>query len=175
VRWWRAALLVAIVAVLTVVLANAAGAHTSEAQQEWYDQWTQRAKLGLTPELIAELTDFQRRHEPPSVTVTNRTPNRSAPTWAGSPGVEQWRGLVASHDGWDVDTMLCLMEHESRGVPTAVNPSSGAAGLLQIMPFWWDHYGGDRFDPVTNVSVGHLIWQQQGYQAWSPYNRGLCR
>jgi hypothetical protein len=89
--------------------------------------------------------------------------------------VESWRALVASYFGDRTDTALCLMWYESRGNPEAVNPTSGAAGLFQIMPFWWDHYGGDRFDPETNTRVAKLIYDQQGWRAWSPYNRGLCR
>lgn len=88
--------------------------------------------------------------------------------------VEQWRGLVAAYFS-DVDRALCLMSHESGGNPNARNPSSGAAGLFQVMPFWWEKYGGDRYDPETNVRVASLIYQQQGWSAWSPYNRGLCR
>lgn len=172
----RALLLVLTIAIITIVLADLAGAHTDEAKAEWYDQWQHRASRGLTPDLLDELLDFQRRHEPTSVTVTKRTPSPSAGKWAGSPGVEQWRPMVANYfPASAVDTMLCLMHHESKGVPTATNPSSGAAGLFQVMPFWWDHYGGDRYDPERNTQVARWIWDQQGYRAWSPYNRGLCR
>jgi soluble lytic murein transglycosylase-like protein len=67
------------------------------------------------------------------------------------------------------------MDHESGGDPDALNPTSSAAGLFQVMPFWWDHYGGDRFNPETNVRVAALIKADQGWTAWSPYNRGECR
>ena len=90
--------------------------------------------------------------------------------------VEQWRPLVAAHFPPDtVDTMLCLMGYESGGNPEAQNPNSTAAGLFQIMGFWWDEYGGDRYDPETNVALARTIYDQQGYGAWNPYNRGLCR
>lgn len=92
----------------------------------------------------------------------------------GTFDVEQWRTLVADVWGSDTDRALCIIEHESGGNPNAVNPSSGAAGLFQVMPFWWDYYGGDRFDPQTNINVAHLIYLQQGWGAWNVYNDGKC-
>ena len=90
--------------------------------------------------------------------------------------VEQWRTLVAQYfQPEQVDTMLCLMQHESGGNPNADNPNSSAAGLFQIMGFWWDKYGGNTYDPETNVALARVIYDQQGYGAWNPYGRGLCR
>ena len=90
--------------------------------------------------------------------------------------VEQWRPLVAAHFPTDaVDRMLCLMFYESGGNPNAQNPNSSAAGLFQIMGFWWDEYGGDRYDPETNVALARTIYDLQGYGAWNPYNNGYCR
>lgn len=103
-----------------------------------------------------------------------RTATRTVFRGVGS-NVEQWRPLVAAYfPAETVNTMLCIMAGESGGNPDARNPSSGAAGLFQVMPFWWDHYGGDRYDPETNVRVAKLIWEQQGYGAWSVWNRGKC-
>ena len=87
--------------------------------------------------------------------------------------VEQWRGLVSAYFS-DVEKALCVIKYESGGNPNAKNPSSGAAGLFQIMPFWWDAYGGDRYDPETNVALAAVILGQQGWGAWSVVNRGLC-
>jgi soluble lytic murein transglycosylase-like protein len=97
----------------------------------------------------------------------------------GTGGLGRWSGLVAAHFApEDRDRVLCLMGHESGGNPTAVNPSSGASGLMQVMPFWADHYGYARsalFDPAVNLRVARLIRDSQGWTAWAPYNRGLCR
>jgi hypothetical protein len=168
-----------VVVLIVITLAIPVSAHDAEAQAEWYAEWSEKAALGITPELIAEMVDFQRRHEPPSVTVTKPTPSPSA----GNPGtftgmgqdVAQWTPLVEAYFPADeVTTALCVMRWESGGNPNAVNASSGAAGLFQIMPFWWDHYGGNRYDPDTNVRTARLIWDQQGWAGWSAYNRGRC-
>lgn len=151
-----------------------AGAHAPDEQTDWWADWNHRTRIagGLTSDLLAEAVDFARKHGEHDEVGSSRT---RTPLVVSS-SAEPWRDLVAAHFPADaVDTMLCLLWAESRGDPGAVNPSSGAAGLFQIMPFWWDHYGGDRFDPATNVRVARLIWDQQGYGAWSPWNRGACR
>lgn len=93
--------------------------------------------------------------------------------------VEQWRPLVAGHfNPGDVDRVLCLMGKESGGNPDARNTSSGASGLMQIMPFWAGEYGvsrADLFTPEINLYIARKIRDSQGWGAWSPYNRGECR
>lgn len=163
---------------IVMMFVTSANAHTADEQAEWYDQWWQQARLGITPALLDELVDFQRRHAQVSHGPSEPAqPASASGVFRGmGAGVEQWRSVVAAHFPPNaVDTMLCLMRYESGGNPNAVNPTSGAAGLFQIMPFWWSHYGGDRYNPDTNVDVARRIFDQQGYSAWSPWNRGLCR
>lgn len=107
----------------------------------------------------------------PKIIYLAPQPSRSMGT-----NVEQWRTLVETYFPPEtVDTMLCLMGYESGGNPDAQNPNSSAAGLFQIMGFWWDKYGGNRYDPETNVQVARKIYDIQGYGAWNPYNNGYCR
>lgn len=65
----------------------------------------------------------------------------SAPRFsrAPSPGVEKWRPLVEAYfqPEW-VEWAMRIMECESRGDPYAQNPSSGAAGLFQHLPKYWE-------------------------------------
>lgn len=54
-------------------------------------------------------------------------------------GVEQWRALIGSEldkSGYPLPSELveAVMHRESRGRVGAVNPSSGASGLMQVMP-----------------------------------------
>lgn len=74
---------------------------------------------------------------------------------------------------YEVDPALvrAIIELESGGQPDAVNPTSGAMGLMQIVPATWDaqvaemhlYFGTtpemkpmDPFDPYDNVRVG--LW-----------------
>jgi len=92
---------------------------------------------------------------------------------------EWWRPMVALYfDPGDVDRAICLMEKESGGDPNARNPSTDAAGLMQVMPFWAKIHGytyDELFNPGINLWVASRIRDQQGWLAWSPYLRGVCR
>jgi len=92
---------------------------------------------------------------------------------------EWWRPLVALYfEPADVDRAMCLMDLESSGDPDARNTSTGAAGLMQVMPFWAEATGyryAELFDPGINIWVARQIRDQQGWRAWSPYVRGSCR
>lgn len=94
--------------------------------------------------------------------------------------VERWRPLVrAEFPPSEVETALCIIRHESAGRPNADNPRSSARGLFQVLgSLWAPHYGVSRsalYDPVTNTRIARDIWDEQGWRAWSPYQRGLCR
>jgi hypothetical protein len=93
--------------------------------------------------------------------------------------VEEWRPLVAGHFPPEaVDTALCLMERESAGNPNAQNPSSGASGLFQVLPSWADNFGFrpvDLFVPEHNVWVARQLYDDGGWNHWSPWLRGECR
>jgi|SRR5262245_55003131 len=75
--------------------------------------------------------------------------------------------------GWSADqwsTLSYIMYRESRCNPGAYNGSSGASGLLQIMPMWADDCGGGSlFDPWFNLRCGLHILAAQGWGAWSTY------
>jgi soluble lytic murein transglycosylase-like protein len=97
-----------------------------------------------------------------------------------SSDVEEWRPLVAGHfEPEDVDRVLCLMEHESGGNPNAANPRSSARGLMQVMASVWadefDVTWDQLYEPEINLYVARQILDRQGFTAWAPYNRGLCR
>jgi soluble lytic murein transglycosylase-like protein len=93
--------------------------------------------------------------------------------------VERWRPLVAGvFPAAEVEAALCIIRHESGGNPDADNPRSSAKGLFQVLgSMWAPHYGVSQtelFDPVTNVQIASDIWENQGWSAWSPYQRGSC-
>jgi Transglycosylase SLT domain len=93
--------------------------------------------------------------------------------------VEQWRGLVTSYFGdvGGVEVALCLMSFESGGNPGATNPSSGASGLMQVLPSWAEVFGVTRdalYDPDTNLNISRALYDDGGWGHWSPWNRGEC-
>lgn len=94
--------------------------------------------------------------------------------------VDRWRPLVATQfPAKEVDTALCIIEHESGGDPEADNPRSSARGLFQVLgSLWASHYGVSRselYDPIVNTVIAADIWEKHGWEAWSPYQRGACR
>jgi hypothetical protein len=165
-----------IAALLLMCLCLPAQAHTKTEQEAWYETWALRVEVrgGITDALIAEYLDFQERHEAkPHGSVSTVGPTDTTHRGMGT-NTEQWRGLVAVYFGNETDRALCVMERESGGNPDARNPTSGAAGLFQIMPFWWEAYGGDRYDPIDNTALAKRIRDEQGWTAWAAYNRGGC-
>ena len=82
---------------------------------------------------------------------------------------DEWLGTVSALYMVDPDIVRAIIERESNGRADAVNPETGAAGLMQIMPRTWDAqvsemsnlYGistedMDPLDPYDNVRVG--LW-----------------
>lgn len=67
---------------------------------------------------------------------------------------------------WAVERMARIAKCESNFLPTAVNPSSGAAGIWQIMPGWKKTWPGNYLDAWTNGAVAYQIWLVQGFGAW---------
>lgn len=151
---------------------STAGADPLECDGAWEHLATivgQEDRRGLTIERIEQINEH--------IPVVEACADDSVGEWDSD--VDRWGPLVASYfNPEDVDRALCLMELESAGDPEARNPSSGASGLMQVMPFWAGYFGyspSDLFEPWTNLEVAARIRDQQGWGAWSPYVRGLCR
>ncbi len=69
-----------------------------------------------------------------------------------------WHQLLARYP-WDTGLAYQVMMCESRGDPGAVNASSGATGLFQIL--------GGPSDPVANVALAYDMYSHRGWQPWS--------
>lgn len=156
------------VLVLTMTAGTAFG-NDVEDLDIWMQAWVSQADTGLTADLITEFQEVRDRH--PWYFNTGVDTNTD---------VEYWRPLVAAY--WPADTVdraLCLIDLESRGDPNADNPRSTARGLFQILGSLWAPYFGvspdDLYNPEVNVRLARQIYDLQGWSAWTPYIRGLCK
>lgn len=78
-----------------------------------------------------------------------------------------WRGLP--------EHFLVVIDRESHCQPGAVNASSGALGLTQVMPFWLRALcpmevactEADLLSPDANLDAAAVIYAAQGPAAWS--------
>lgn len=185
--WWLVFVTALVAAIVVVAGVDAALAHDTAEITEWEDDWERQVReaRGLSPDLIAQMLEFEANHAWYYAPAPPESHRMASPGLSGGyvdssttfpAAVEQWRPLVAGHfRPGDVDTALCLMWHESKGNPSARNPRSTATGLFQVLAFWSDHFGLDPTVPEHNTYMAAQIRDLQGWAAWSPYNRGLCR
>ena len=78
-----------------------------------------------------------------------------------------WRPCVRYY--WpasQVEKCLRTIRRESGGNPRAVNPSSGAAGLLQFLPSWW-RGKWDAFVGWVNIKMGAALYRSSGWAPWA--------
>ena len=68
----------------------------------------------------------------------------------------------------------CVIQAESGGNPSAVNPSSGAGGLYQFLPSTWQALGFSGLPQNASVAEQNAAfakeYAQSGGSAWSPYD-----
>lgn len=146
--------------------ARAEWAKQEAARQAALEAETRRQEAELARQLAATTsttTTTTTTAPPVGATTTTTTTTTTAGSgfstddggysYSPSGGVEQWRSLLTSVFarwgldrekcgpngclGSHVDDALTIMWCESRGVPFAVNPSSGTTGLFQHRPVYW--------------------------------------
>ena len=92
--------------------------------------------------------------------------------------VERWRsdvrGALAEYGLSDEeDRFMRVMWCESRVDPDAVNAESGASGLMQHIPRYWDDrarsagfQGASPFDPIANIYASVWLLDVGGWSHW---------
>ena len=172
-------------------LALPAQSHSPSALNEWLVDWEQRTLLEkVLPEsgvmelqlflsdLTNEYLDMRERHPWWNGLYTEIRETTTSFNGIGQ-DVEQWRSLVSIYFS-DVETALCIMDHESGGNPLAKNDLSSAAGLFQFLQSTWDdmvplsitkglYASGAPYDPEKNVRAAAWLQQAEGWSQWSPY------
>lgn len=128
---------------------------------------------------------------PPTSSVTTTQPTTPTTSGGGDGGgggpwdhpesVEQWRSLVSQFfPASRVEEALRVIDCESNGNPSAVNPYSGASGLFQFLPSTWATtapnagYGGaSALDPEANIATAAWLanrYQELGYSYWHAWS-----
>jgi hypothetical protein len=107
---------------------------------------------------------------PPSAPAQQAAPLAAAP--AAAPAPVQSSGIVGT--GGMSAFQTCVIQRESGGNSSAVNPSSGAGGLYQFLPSTWQALGHSGLPENASVAEQNQAFQQQyarsGTAAWAPYD-----
>ncbi len=81
---------------------------------------------------------------------------------------------ATSYRGAPGSFQACVIQRESSGNPSAVNPSSGAGGLYGFLPSTWHALGFPGLPENAPVSVQNEAfakeYAQSGTSAWAPYD-----
>lgn len=91
---------------------------------------------------------------------------KEIPVTKDSPIEDQIRAAFGAEGDIAVKVARC----ESHLNPKAVNKSSSARGLFQIMQSWHKIDQKWLFDPVINIQVAHKLYQEQGWTPWAASN-----
>jgi hypothetical protein len=85
-------------------------------------------------------------------------------------GVNVGRWIWLADDvGWPSSQwsqLMYVVHRESGGNPRACNSSSGASGLMQFLPAWWQGKW-NPYNPRVNLRHGCLAWKVSGWQHWA--------
>ena len=98
---------------------------------------------------------------------------RFAPSVRGGDPAERWREVVSVYP-WDADTAIAIVRCESRGDESAVNETSGAQGLFQVLPQTWQRLANtihgtwvSLLDGQVNTRTAFALYE--AFNGWSPW------
>jgi resuscitation-promoting factor RpfC len=93
---------------------------------------------------------------------------------ASSAPAEAPESSSASYSGAPGSFQACVIQAESGGNASAVNPSSGAGGLYQFLPSTWQALGFSGLPQDASVAEQNAAFQKEyaesGTGAWSAYD-----
>jgi len=111
-----------------------------------------------------------------AVTAPAPAPLEAAPAPASAPvsTAPASTAPAASYNGASGSYQACVIQAESGGNPSAVNPSTGAGGLYGFLPSTWQALGHSGLPENASVAEQNQAFQQEyaqsGGSAWSAYD-----
>lgn len=146
---------------------NALPAGTMLRLSSWHPDkaWVAEAALAAIPK------PPKPRPVPASAVVPAPAPAADAPAAAQAPSAPVTaQPAVSGGSGFQA----CVIQAESGGNPSAVNPSSGAGGLYGFLPSTWQGLGHSGLPENASVAEQNQAFQQEyaqgGASAWAPYD-----
>jgi hypothetical protein len=107
---------------------------------------------------------------PPPAPVQQAAPVAAAPAAAPAPVASSGTVGTAGMSSFQA----CVIQRESGGNPSAVNPSSGAGGLYGFLPSTWQALGHSGLPENASVAEQNQAFQQEfaqsGTAAWAPFD-----
>ena len=126
-----------------------------------------RAALAAIPAPQPAAAPAPAPHQASTATVTSDAPAVSTPAPAPAQAAASYSGAPGSFQS-------CVIQAESGGTPSAVNPASGAGGLYGFLPSTWQALGFSGLPENAPVSVQNAAfakeYAQSGTSAWAPYD-----
>ncbi|HUY47435.1 MAG TPA: transglycosylase family protein [Streptosporangiaceae bacterium] len=105
----------------------------------------------------------------PATTATVTSDAPATATAASAPAQ-----AAASYGGTPGSFQSCVIQAESSGNPSAVNPASGAGGLYGFLPSTWQALGFPGLPENASVAEQNAAFAKQyaqsGTSAWAPYD-----
>ncbi len=116
--------------------------------------------------------------EPTPTPIPEPTPTPELLDTVYEQSIERWRrtvrGALSEYGLVDQeDNFMRVLWCESRGDPNALNQESGASGLMQHIPRYWEErarlsgfQGASPFDPVANIYAAVWLLDIGGWEHW---------
>jgi len=132
----------------------------------------QQLKVAGRPAMTPAIVRAAMAAVPQPVAVPAPEPVSQAPAASAAPA--QAPAQASSYSGAPGSFQSCVIQAESGGNASAVNPSSGAGGLYQFLPSTWQALGFSGLPQNASVAEQNAAfakeYAQSGSSAWSPYD-----